>query len=456
MEPRLSFSALRCVACGTGGLECAEDALLCPSCGRLYPILAGLPVMFSDAVPVRGPLLEPAVVRTVLRAMDLPADTGNMLRVRQASGARAIFGDTLVATESAQFLRRLHTSGYPIPAQLLDPPDDPQPEQPPGEPRCRWLADYIPRLLAPGERLQANIRFENTGPGPMRHDGHGRGTIAFAWRNAAGDSAPVEDLRTPLPVDLPPGQAMTLPVRLVAPAIPGRYTLTLQFVLEGLRWLEPAHGPLTITVREGARFVPPAHWRINANEPSDYLADQARGIAILQDWLARSPDPAALRMLEIGGNAKPILGYLPGESYNVDVDLLGLQVGCVVRRARGNFVQVVCADARRLPFAERFFDAIIMFASLHHLPDPAALLRGLRPHLRPGGFIGIFCEPVGQVWPGVVPQAFAEELRRGVNEQGFSLAEYAQIFAAAGLEAEDLVLDHNSLKARLVPVPVDA
>ena len=457
MEPMPSLSALRCVACGAGGLQPAGDLLDCPGCGRAYPVVADVPVMFADAYPARGPLLEPAVVRTVLQAMDLPADTGNMLRVRRASGARASYGGRQAAAGGAQFLRLVHASGHPVPAALLGSPAAAMPDPPAGgEPRCRWVADYVPRALPPGHSFLANVRFENAGDAPMRHAGPGRVAIAFAWLNAAGDPEPGEDFRTPLPLDLPPGQALTLPVRIVAPAAPGRYGLLLRMVQEGVRWLEPDHGPLRVTVRPGAGFVPPPHWDVNANATGDRLADHGQGAARLRGWLQRLPPGPGLRLLEVGGNAKPALSQLPGEAYNVDIDLMALQVGCVAGRARGNLVRGVCADAFRLPFADGFFDAIVMFATLHQMPDPAALLRSLRAHLRPGGFIGVLCEPVGQAWPGATPEAMVEAWRHGVNEQGFSLEEYAQMFRAAGLEAADLALDHDSLKARLVPERCDA
>ena len=461
MEPMPSLTALRCVACGSPGLEPGPDLLDCPNCSRSYPVVADVPVMFSDVVLARGPLLAPAVVRTVLRAMDVPADTGIALRVRRASGARARYGDQLVAAESVQFLRRVHASGYPIPTELLKVPEPALADDPvQGAARCRWVADYIPRAMRPGQAVLANVRFENTGTAPMRHQGVGRVNITFTWTDKAGETVPTEDYRTPLPVDLAPGQAMTLPVRLVPPAAPGRYTLVLRMVMEGVRWMEPEYGPLRIQLHDEADFVPPAHWHLHDEPPTGYVADQERGIALLHGWLAQNATRPDRRMLEIGGNAKPVLAHFAGELYNVDVDLLGLQVGSIVQQPRQRLaagglpgqVTFICADAHHLPFADDFFDVIIMFASLHHFPQPAAVLRQLRAHLRVGGFIGVFCEPIGQIWPGVVDEAFAAELEHGVNEQGFSLAEYAQIFAAAGLQAADVEADYNSLKARLVPV----
>ena len=345
--------------------------------------------MFSDATRHRGPLLAPAVVRTVLRAMGVPADPGNTLRIRRASGACARYGDQLVAAESAQFLRRVHASGFPIPSELLDPPPPEPGTLPAGAPRCAWITDYIPRALPPGQALLANVRFANTGTAPLFSQGPSRIAVAFEWQDASGQPVAVEDYRTPLPVDLPPGQALTLPVRLIPPSVPGTYQLTLRLLRNGEHVLPPEYGPLRITLREGAGFTPPAHWQLNTQPPSGYVADQERGTTILRSWL---PDDANLRMLEIGGNAKPVLAHFPGEHYNVDVDLLGLQVGQIVQGARRRAADLpgeigfICADAHHLPFAEAFFDAIVMFASLHHVPRPAEFLRRLRAHLRPGRF----------------------------------------------------------------------
>ena len=449
----LYLNALRCVGCGAGGLQMLGDFLACSACGRTYPVLADVPVMVSDASVTRGPLMDPAVVDVVLQAMNMPADPIASLRIRRASGARAQFGDSPVDAGCAPFLDRVRSAGFAVPntetlsldvgepAEAFD--DDAE------TPSCHWITEYIPRALLPGQEVLANVRFKNTGATTMRHAGHTRITIASQWRNVLGEIVPSEDIRTPLPWDLPPGQALTLPISLRPPHRTGLYTLTLKMVLENSHWLQPEYGPLRIHLRQDAAFVPPPHWQITGAGSAGTLADQDRSLSLLRGWLAASgPAP---RLLEVGGNAKPLVGGLPGVAYNVDTDLLALQIGCVASRARGGQVHHVCAEVRSLPFPEAFFDAAVIFASLHSCPDPVAALRGLTAHLRPGGFIGLFCEPLGQVWPGGAPPDSMLQLRRGANDQRFSLAEYAGIFRAARLDATEVVVGSDILTARLAP-----
>jgi SAM-dependent methyltransferase len=157
------------------------------------------------------------------------------------------------------------------------------------------------------------------------------------------------------------------------------------------------------------------------------------------------------RVLEVGGNANPMLANRGLRLVNLDVDVVGLQVGEMLRRRDRHHCVMLCGDAEDLPFAPGHFDAIVMFASLHHFPDPGRVLGHLASRLSPDGFIAVLCEPVGHIHPGAVDRAFKEELEKGVNEQSFTRTEYDMIFQRARLRAEEAVIDFNSLKARLVP-----
>ncbi|MDW8146212.1 MAG: class I SAM-dependent methyltransferase [Roseiflexaceae bacterium] len=63
--------------------------------------------------------------------------------------------------------------------------------------------------------------------------------------------------------------------------------------------------------------------------------------------------------------------HLPGVTY-VSMDLDAASV-------------LVCADARRLPFASRMFDFIYCSHVLEHIPDDRTAMRELQRVLRPGG-----------------------------------------------------------------------
>jgi SAM-dependent methyltransferase len=160
-----------------------------------------------------------------------------------------------------------------------------------------------------------------------------------------------------------------------------------------------------------------------------------------------------MRVLEVGGNANPMAARLSGvDLYNLDVDTIGLQMGEMALRREGLSAAFVCADAEDLPFPPGFFDAVVMFATLHHFPDPARVLGHVATRVKPGGFVGVFCEPVGHVHPGTVDPLFLSELRKGVNEQSFTASEYDAIFRRARLRAQEAFIDSYSLKARLVPL----
>jgi SAM-dependent methyltransferase len=304
-----------------------------------------------------------------------------------------------------------------------------------------------------GQEFLANVRLENAGAVPLYKCGTGRTLVSQRWHTREGVSVATPDVRTPLPIDLRPGHAVTIAASISPPSQPGAYLLSLVLVQEQVRWLEADMLTIPIVVGGSAPEPVPEGWAVLPDPPPDYDTDHARAFEIMREWLD-SYAPQRPRVLEVGGNAAPVLARLDGRYgtglVNVDVDLLGLQVGRLVAGKEKAAVQFVCADAFELPFASGYFDVIVIFASLHHFPDPATLLANLARKLRPGGFIGLFCEPVGHIWPGAVAPEFLAELERGVNEQSFSLREYELIFKRAELIAAEVRVDMNSLKARLV------
>jgi SAM-dependent methyltransferase/uncharacterized protein YbaR (Trm112 family) len=452
------IAGLRCTVCRSSKLVSAVNTLTCHVCGQEYPVLGGVPVMFESVFVRKEHGVDNGSARQVLAAFDLPVDSVSLLRVRTMMRKQVRFGGSLIQVESQQFLDRVRNSGHEIAGFAEKPAAAATGRDLSVVPRYGWIKNYIPRRLQADTLSLANMRLENRGTATLYRSGPGRAAVALQWQHRDGTRAAAPDERTPLPIDLAPGQAVTIAVRLVAPARPGGYLLSVRLVQEQVRWLDEDSLTIPVTVEREVPGPVPDGWIVLPDPPVDYNTDHARGRAILADWL-RQHALVRPRVLEVGGNAAPMIAHLDvelaPESVNVDVDLLGLQMGEMVARQRGVQIRQLCADALDLPFTVGYFDVIVIFASLHHFPDPAALLERLRRKLRPGGFIGLFCEPVGHVWSGAINATFLAELERGVNEQSFSLREYELMFFQAELEAAEVVVDKDSLKARLVHAPAD-
>jgi ubiquinone/menaquinone biosynthesis C-methylase UbiE len=180
----------------------------------------------------------------------------------------------------------------------------------------------------------------------------------------------------------------------------------------------------------------------------EYDADHLDAIQLAMHHV-QGLDVACPRILEIGGNASPMIRDFQGELYNVDIDVHGMQMGHLANRQFGGSVKFFVGDANALPFPDEYFDAILMFSSIHHMPDPRASLRHYARKLKPNGLVGVLCEPIGHYYSDNIAPALLSELQNGLNEQTFTLEEWAGIFEDAGLHEREVIVDHGSLKAFL-------
>jgi SAM-dependent methyltransferase len=458
------IAGLECLRCRSSDLDGRDGRLECRDCGSSYPVLGRVPVMFEDALPVDGDEPDTATIHQVLGALGLGAASEDAVRVRRMFRRGARFGDEQVQVESAQLLDRMRGTGHGIggndrQADATTPAAPPPPPPPVDDPaavevpRYRWTLDYVPRLLPRAAETTANLRFRNTGPVAFRHQPPHEVRVHVSWFDEAGGQVDAPDVRTPLPVDVPPGRELTVPAFIPTPRAAGRLQLQLSFVQEGVRFLHDDAKRIAVKVGEAPPDPGlPAGWVLHGGPPRDYDEDHRHAQEVLRRWL-RPMREKRLRVLEIGGNVHPSAAGLANlDLYNLDVDLLGLQLGELLHRRDGRRVSFLCADAEDLPFPPGFFDAVVMFATLHHFPDPARVLGHVATRVRPGGFVGVLCEPVGHIHPGSTSEEFLSELRKGVNEQSFTASEYDAIFRRARLRAEEAFIDIHSLKARLVPL----
>ncbi|GAA0601153.1 hypothetical protein GCM10009416_43790 [Craurococcus roseus] len=449
------MAGLECPRCRSADLRDGGGLLECGDCGSSYPVLGRVPVLFRDAVPAAGDDPDNATVHQVLEALGLGSAPADALRVRQMFRRRASFGDEQVQVESAQLLDRLRGSGHGIDGSGHRAEEaQPAADDADALPRYRWtLLDHVPRRLPAGTETMANLRFRNTGAVAFRHRPPHEARVHVSWFDEAGKPVDAPDVRTPLPIDVPPGRELTVPAFIATPRVSGRMLLQVSFVQEGVRFMHDDARRISVRVGGAAGPALPDGWVRHSEPHRTYEEDHRIGQDVFRRWLQPLAKAKLVRVLEVGGNVHPMAAGLANvDLYNLDVDLLGLQLGDLLHRRDGRDAAFLCADAEDLPFPPGFFDAAVMFATLHHFPDPARVLAHVATRVRPGGFVGVLCEPVGHVHPGAVAPDFLSELRKGVNEQSFTASEYEAMFRRARLRAEEATIDVNSLKARLVPL----
>ncbi|NEX17215.1 MAG: hypothetical protein C1943_11420 [Halochromatium sp.] len=180
---------------------------------------------------------------------------------------------------------------------------------------------------------------------------------------------------------------------------------------------------------------------------ADYGEDHAAGTALIKRSL-RVAGVTQARILEVGSGTHPHTAWLTDhEVVALDISSPLLELGALYFGDRfSERLGLLCADAFAAPFASGSFDMVCMFSALHHFQEPEAILRQLSDLLKPDGQLAVMCEPVGE---SLEQPETIRDLLKGINEQVFSIPEYLQIFAAAGLDVKHAQVDGASLKALL-------
>jgi ubiquinone/menaquinone biosynthesis C-methylase UbiE len=108
-------------------------------------------------------------------------------------------------------------------------------------------------------------------------------------------------------------------------------------------------------------------------------------------WMARSAGASIDSLLEIGCGTGHALGWIRGRfrprrlaAVDLDMRMLAGAAGRLKKTPRDPAL-LACADATRLPFASRSFDAVVGFGFLHHVPHWQQALAEVARVLRPGG-----------------------------------------------------------------------
>ena len=133
-----------------------------------------------------------------------------------------------------------------------------------------------------GQTVSADITVKNVSKvtWPSKPDERGRYAVnlSYHWLDQKGSTVVFDGLRTPLPRDLKPGEAVDLKAQIQAPAKPGRYTLEVTLVQERAAWFPEKKGArlvLPVTVLEagettlGSAGAVPVPTPVAAGTPSE-------------------------------------------------------------------------------------------------------------------------------------------------------------------------------------------
>jgi SAM-dependent methyltransferase len=450
-------SVLQCVHCRAGTLVKTSETLTCEHCGMTYPVVHGVSLLYPGVTiePVAG--IDERVVTAICQHQNLPLTPSMLAQVAVIFRQGYRFPNQLVDREVrvAEILKSVGKIAETTITQLRDRELLPlclEPEHI----TYRITHDYLPSTMVAGLRFTANVGLLNQGAVPIDSQGISPIYLSYHWCSLEGEMVIYDGERTALPIVLLPGRRITLPMLIQVPAVLGDYRLQICLVQEQVAWLEADAAEIVIQVVAPAdRLTLTDCWHQD-QILMNYYDDHQYAIGLVKQQLA-TIDAVAPHLLEIGGNACPMLqcGFL-GHLYNLDIDVQGLQLAHLSNQHQNLDMTCICGDVDRIPFGDSSLDGVVMFATLHHFVDPAYTLRMLAQKIRPQGFIAVLCEPVGHYYcpqktdPAVCMDAeFLEALRLGVNEQTFSLDEYAAIFHRSGLVATKVEVNGTSLKAFL-------
>ena len=93
------------------------------------------------------------------------------------------------------------------------------------------------------------------------------------------------------------------------------------------------------------------------------------------------------RLLDVGGGTGRVSGFL--QEYVGSVVLSDISMGMLTEAAEKGDLQPTCALSEKMPFADDFFDCVLMVDALHHVNDQVESASELWRIVKPGGRIVI-------------------------------------------------------------------
>jgi ubiquinone/menaquinone biosynthesis C-methylase UbiE len=452
--------------------------LLCPETRSAVQLREGHVVSSKtgrDFGPVVGPLnflkeyedtLEPSEVpasdiNRLRTQLDLPATAevnADIAKAISATGAR--FQSAHLSAEARILAERFRMPAFEVGATVAPAPTTvgrfmsalsrafaPEARS---DYRLEAISHSIGERLTTGQEVWRSVRVRNAGSRVLTVAGSKVAKVEVRWATSDGRPLPAYAIATNIPVDLEPGREISLILRIKPPADPGAYMLSAHLLVAGEREVAPF---LTAPVQAISVELPVfeyAYYPELLEYGADHHIANLEAVAFLRE---RYPNRPAL-ILEIGGGVHPMGHLIAGEGHRVvasDIShsqsILGGLYFRIKCPALAQSLAFISCDGMDLPFGDQAFDGVMLFAAFHHFADPIALLREIKRVTRPDGFVILSCETCA---PHPSDLQYLEELRRGINEQMWTLAEFTGFFRTTGLQVIRARIDGHSLKACLL------
>ena len=111
------------------------------------------------------------------------------------------------------------------------------------------------------------------------------------------------------------------------------------------------------------------------------------------EFVARASQTNTERILDVGCGTGILVPYLltacPQATCVVELDFAEEMLGENARKVADQRVSRLCADAQALPFPDGYFDLVLCFGVVPHLPDLNSALREQLRVLRPAGVFSV-------------------------------------------------------------------
>ena len=444
LERLAAEKLIRCPAC-RDRVFIRAAAAACEACGRAYALENGALDLFGDYQEAAAPPpVDEKFADAVADKLGFPNDAAVRAKVARGVAASALAtGDSAYTAEIAELADRLGiTSAAPAP---------PRPAKARGpanvDVRARCESAFFGRHLPASTELIRTLRIRNLGSSRLSSQDKPPVQFSYRWLGVDGNVLPGDSLLSPLLIDIEPGAALPVMTSIRTPPAIGAVILRFGLVLGNGRWIDVEGGDVQVIV--GPEDAPPIG---NTGTGYSYAEDHALAIGMVAREMDALPRAGPRRVLEIGGGIAPQANALVAAGCDVvslDISFSQSQLGALYFEhvdPKGRAMAFIACDAHEPPFPPGTFDCSMMFSSLHHFADPVRMLKGLAAVTRPEGFIAAMCEPCAPVREN---EDYLRDLRKGINEQLWTIPEYYEIFERAGLVAYTGHVDGGSLKVFL-------